>query len=80
MHKQRLLFNDTYTDRYRRSAANHLTARGVTLHLDDTVEDLPAEAGPATVLTKGGLKLSADLVVSVLYPDRHYVQPAFYVS
>ncbi|KAJ7848570.1 FAD/NAD(P)-binding domain-containing protein [Mycena olivaceomarginata] len=55
VHKQRLLFNDTYTDRYRRSAANHLTARGVTLHLNET-------AGPATVLTKGGLKLSADLV------------------
>ncbi|KAJ7788411.1 FAD/NAD(P)-binding domain-containing protein [Mycena olivaceomarginata] len=70
VHKQRLLFNDTYTDRYRRSAANQLTARGVTLYLDDTVEDLPAEAGPATVLTKGGLKLSADLVLKTTGPTR----------
>ncbi|KAJ7243177.1 FAD/NAD-P-binding domain-containing protein [Mycena haematopus] len=63
VHGQRLLFNDAYPDRFRKSAADHLTRRGVKILLGDVVEDLPAEAGPATVLTQGGLKLSADLVV-----------------
>ncbi|KAF8189787.1 FAD/NAD(P)-binding domain-containing protein [Mycena galopus ATCC 62051] len=63
VHGQRLLLNDTYPDRYRRSAADHLTRRGVKMQLDDIVEDFPAEAGPITILTRGGVKLSADLVV-----------------
>ncbi|KAF7350365.1 Apoptosis-inducing factor [Mycena venus] len=58
VHGQRLLFNDTYPDRFRKSAADHLTGRGVKIHLGDIVEDFPAEAAPATVLTKG-----ADLVL-----------------
>ncbi|KAJ6492999.1 hypothetical protein C8R45DRAFT_988573 [Mycena sanguinolenta] len=67
-HGQRLLFNETYPDRFRKSAADHLTRRGVKILLDEIVEDLPSQAGPATVLTQSGLKLSADLVLKTTGP------------
>ncbi|KAJ6590704.1 FAD/NAD(P)-binding domain-containing protein [Mycena vulgaris] len=63
VHGQRLLFNDTYPDKFRTSAARSLTERGVKIHLNDVVENVPASAGPAVVTTRGGLELSADLIV-----------------
>ncbi|KAJ6571644.1 FAD/NAD(P)-binding domain-containing protein [Mycena capillaripes] len=51
VHGQRLLFNDAYPDRFRK------------IHLDDIVEDVPTHAGPTAVVTQGGLKLNAGLVV-----------------
>ncbi|KAJ7487851.1 FAD/NAD(P)-binding domain-containing protein [Mycena latifolia] len=63
VHGQRLLFNDTYPDKFRTSAARGLTERGVKIHLNDVVKNIPAQVGPATVTTRGGLELSADLIV-----------------
>ncbi|KAJ7637250.1 FAD/NAD(P)-binding domain-containing protein [Mycena polygramma] len=63
VHGQRLLFNDTYPDRFRKAAANHLIGRGVKIQLDSIVENAPAEIGPATVVTTSGLQLTADLVL-----------------
>jgi hypothetical protein len=75
VHGQRLLFNDAYPDRFRKSAAGHYTARGIKLLLDEIVEDVPAEAGPATVLTRDGHKLTADLVVSSSSLGRYQRSP-----
>jgi hypothetical protein len=63
----RLLFNNAYPDRFHMSVASHLIAGGIKIQLDDIVEDVPAEVDPATALTKGGLKLSADLAPR--YPE-----------
>ncbi|KAK7036011.1 apoptosis-inducing factor [Favolaschia claudopus] len=70
VHAERLLLNDTYTDRYRRRVADQLVARGIKIHLGDLVEDIPDHTGPAVVLTKGGLKLSTDLVVRAVGAPR----------
>ncbi|KAF7349341.1 Apoptosis-inducing factor [Mycena sanguinolenta] len=67
-HGQRLLFNETYSDRFRKSAADHLIRRGINILLNEIVRDLPSEAGPATVLTQSGLELSADLVLKTTGP------------
>ncbi|KAJ7135878.1 FAD/NAD(P)-binding domain-containing protein [Mycena epipterygia] len=63
VHGQRLLFNDTYPDKFRKSAANSLTLRGVKILLNDVVEDVPSKAGPTTVTTRGGVQLNADLIL-----------------
>ncbi|KAK6992976.1 hypothetical protein R3P38DRAFT_3078635, partial [Favolaschia claudopus] len=70
VHRERLLLNDTYSDRYRKRAADQLIARGIKIHLGDLVEDIPDHTGSAVVLTKGGLKLSADLVVKAVGAPR----------
>ncbi|KAJ7274904.1 hypothetical protein C8J57DRAFT_237723 [Mycena rebaudengoi] len=76
VHRQRLLLNDTYPDRYRRYAANALISRGVKIHLNEVVENVPQKAGPADVVTSSGLELSADLVLTTTgasHPNTDFV-------
>ncbi|KAJ6511399.1 FAD/NAD(P)-binding domain-containing protein, partial [Mycena vitilis] len=60
VHAKRLLFNDTYPDKFRAAMASGLAARGIKLHLNDVVED--DDTGSGVVVTRAGLKLSADLI------------------
>ncbi|KAJ7027981.1 hypothetical protein C8F04DRAFT_918179, partial [Mycena alexandri] len=59
-HGQPLLFNDAYSDRYRKSAASHL---GIKIVLHKIIEGLPTEVRPGT---QAGLKLSAGLIVPMI--------------
>ncbi|KAJ7438338.1 hypothetical protein FB451DRAFT_1152111 [Mycena latifolia] len=68
VHGQRLLLNDTYPDKFRTAVAGGLTERGIKLHLNEFAENVPTEAGPGTVLTRGGRELSADLIVKTTGP------------
>ncbi|KAJ7151223.1 hypothetical protein C8R46DRAFT_1123597 [Mycena filopes] len=70
VHGQSLLFNDVYPERYRKSAANHLTARGIKIVLNETVEDSQTELSPGSVATQAGLKLPAGLIVKTTGASR----------
>lgn len=74
VHSQRLLLNDTYPDKYRTSVARGLAARGVKIHLDDVVENIPTIGA---ITTRGGLELSADLIIKAtgaVYPNTAFVK------
>ncbi|KAJ7611148.1 FAD/NAD(P)-binding domain-containing protein [Mycena rosella] len=75
VHGQRLLFNDTYPDKFRLSAARGLADRGVRIYLNDVLENVPAHAGPAAVTTREGLDLKADLIVptGATHPNTAFV-------
>ncbi|KAJ7216241.1 hypothetical protein C8J57DRAFT_1149682 [Mycena rebaudengoi] len=62
VHAKPLLFNDTYPDKFRTAIARGLTARGIKLHLGDVVEN-HVLTGSTAVVTRAGLKLSADLIL-----------------
>ncbi|KAJ6608284.1 FAD/NAD-P-binding domain-containing protein [Mycena sp. CBHHK59/15] len=66
VHGQRLLFSDVYPDKFRTGTAKMLERRGVKIVMNEFVEDIPAKTGPGEVMTKGGLKLSADLIVKTV--------------
>jgi NADH dehydrogenase FAD-containing subunit len=63
VHREHLLLNKTYPDRFRMLVARNLTERGVRIHLSNTVKDVPEEPGSATITTQDGLELGADLVL-----------------
>ncbi|KDQ14039.1 hypothetical protein BOTBODRAFT_110675 [Botryobasidium botryosum FD-172 SS1] len=67
VHAQPLLLNDTYPAKVRKAIASQLESKGVKLHLGDLVTEIPAtESG--TVVTKKGVRLSADLFIPARGP------------
>ncbi|EIW87029.1 FAD/NAD(P)-binding domain-containing protein [Coniophora puteana RWD-64-598 SS2] len=57
------LFRDIYSDKFRNGMESRLTARGVNVILNDSIDELPAE-GAAGITTRGGRQLpDADLVL-----------------
>lgn len=55
--------NSTYPAGFRKGLEKGLRARGINIILDDYVDEIPAP-GPATVTTRKGNVIQADLVVS----------------
>ncbi|KAF7289860.1 Apoptosis-inducing factor [Mycena indigotica] len=75
VHGQRLLLNDSYSERYRRRVANDLAKRGVNLQLNELVpiDNITADS----VTTQNGLKIAAGLVVKTTGasgPNTAYIQ------
>ena len=61
MHGQKFVLNDTYPESWRKNVATQLRKRGVTLALNDYVDDLEIKNGRIT--TRGKKSIPADLVV-----------------
>lgn len=62
IHGDKLLLNEAYPDSFRKTVARNIRKRDVNLILDDRVDDLSiSDAG--VIITRGGRRLIADLVV-----------------
>jgi NADH dehydrogenase FAD-containing subunit len=62
VHGDSILLNSTYPARYRNGLQKSIRARGVNIVLDDFVDEIPAP-GPASIKTRKGVVIEADLVV-----------------
>jgi len=67
VHGDSTLLNSAYPDRYRKGLEKSIRARGVKIVLDDFVDEIPAP-GPASIKTRKGAVIDADLVVSTRGP------------
>ncbi|KAJ7705986.1 hypothetical protein B0H17DRAFT_1292305 [Mycena rosella] len=67
VHGSSNLMNSTYPSGFRKGLEKSLRARGVKLVLDDYVDEIPAP-GPATIKTRKGTVIEADLVVATRGP------------
>ncbi|KAF7347672.1 FAD/NAD(P)-binding domain-containing protein [Mycena venus] len=62
VHGDSALLNSTYPDRFRKGLEKSIGARGIKIVLNDFVDEIPAP-GPASVKTRKGAAIDADLVV-----------------
>ncbi|KAJ7897039.1 FAD/NAD(P)-binding domain-containing protein [Mycena olivaceomarginata] len=67
VHGDSILLNSAYPARYRNGLQKSIRARGVNIVLDDFVDEIPAP-GPASIKTRKGVVIEADLVVSTRGP------------
>jgi phytoene dehydrogenase-like protein len=69
VHGPKFVLNDTYPESWRENVATQLLKRGVTLVLNDFVDDLEIKNGHIT--TRGKKYIPADLVVCYFTPRRY---------
>ncbi|KAJ7631126.1 hypothetical protein FB45DRAFT_917584 [Roridomyces roridus] len=67
VHGDTQVLNSTYPAGFRKALADDLSKRGVNVVVNDYVDEIPA-AGPATVTTRRGSTIEADLVVPTRGP------------
>ncbi|KAJ7154055.1 FAD/NAD(P)-binding domain-containing protein [Mycena filopes] len=67
VHGSAAVTNPTYPKKFRSGLEKGLRARGIDLILNDYVDEIPPP-GPATVTTRNGTRLEADLVVPTRGP------------
>ncbi|KAJ7246329.1 FAD/NAD(P)-binding domain-containing protein [Mycena haematopus] len=67
VHGDTTLLNSAYPDRFRKGLEKSIRARGVNIILNDFVDEIPAP-GPASIKTRKGELIDADLVVSTRGP------------
>ncbi|KAK7064071.1 FAD/NAD(P)-binding domain-containing protein [Favolaschia claudopus] len=67
VHGDKLLFNPAYPDGFRKGMEKSLRDRGVSIILNDFLDDIPAP-GPANIKTRNGHSIDADLVVTTRGP------------
>ncbi|KAK7064070.1 FAD/NAD(P)-binding domain-containing protein [Favolaschia claudopus] len=67
VHGDTLLMSAQYPDRFRKGFEKRLRDRGISVILNDFVDEFPAP-GPTTVKTRNGHSIDADLVISTRGP------------